>query len=143
MLSGAAIAADGPVKKTDPTAPYGTLDWGGFGWGVGVAANFDVKGGRVATATTPNNIVRLEDVSSNVNLGFVLEAHYFLREWGFLNTTGRKGDCSKTTGDPWCMQVATGPFVAIVVGGGSTSKPAADGLVTAYAGGWLACVILI
>jgi len=75
------------------------------------------------------------DSSTNVGVGFVLEAHYFFRAREFGGGT----TCSST--DPIyqlnCNEVATGPFVAIEVGGGTTSTPAANGPITAYALGWM------
>ena len=75
-----AQAADMPVKAGDTT---GLTTWGGLGWGIGVAADFDIGGARVVSASVVNNIVRVDDTSSNVKLGFVLEAHYFLTDFLF------------------------------------------------------------
>jgi hypothetical protein len=138
MLSGAASAADAPAKKsgasdTTTTLPYDIVEWGGLGWGLGLAANFDVTGARVGTATVVNNIVRIQDGSSNVNLGFVLEAHYFLRDYIFSNG-GLLSVCPKPG---TCVDVAYGPFVAIEVGGGTSSTISATGAPTAYALGMM------
>jgi hypothetical protein len=171
VLSGAALAAEGPkvvsgndaavintpnavvvdtskpivaVDSTKPEKPavvVNSTTWGGLGWGIGVAANFDTGGSRVVTATTINDIVRITDASSNVNVGFVLEAHYFLRTFDFSNEPGmrRVKDC-RTIIDVFCLEVAHGPFVAIEVGGGTTNAPAAPSTtnpITAYALGWM------
>jgi hypothetical protein len=156
MLSGAALAGsktgavDTPgaivvdtskttvvgVDSTDPAKPpvvLGTTTWGGIGWGLGLAANFDVTGARVGSATTVNNIVRITDGSSNVNLGFVLEAHYFLRDYIF----GNGGPITVCTKGSFCVEVAYGPFVAIEVGGGTSSTISATGVPTAYALGMM------
>jgi hypothetical protein len=60
-----------------PTAPTNTTTWGGLNWGVGIAEDFDIGGTRVANASLVNNIVRITDTSSNVDVSFVLESHYF------------------------------------------------------------------
>jgi hypothetical protein len=78
--------------------------------------------------------VRVTDSSTNVNVGFVLEAHYFLK----AKETGGNY-CQSTT--PLlllnCNDWATGPFVAIEVGGGTSATPAASGPITGYALGWM------
>ena len=60
-----------------------------------------------------DNIVRVTDTSGNVGVSFVLEAHYFLKEW---------------LPQPKCVDLnwteyALGPFVAIEVGGGASATP--------------------
>jgi hypothetical protein len=120
----------GGAAATDPVTP-----WGGLGWGLGLAANFDVTGKRVANATLVNNIVRVDDATSNVNVGFVLEAHYFLREFTFGGDGTSVPLCIKI--DRYCMEVAHGPFVAIQVGGGTSAVPKATDVATAYALGWM------
>jgi hypothetical protein len=117
----------------------GRTEWGGLGWGIGLAANFDVTGKRVVNATVvpPLNIVRIDDATSNVNVGFVLEAHYFLRNLSFLENSWQRGPCSKTEGGTYCTQFAHGPFVAIQVGGGTSAVPGDKDLVTSYALGWM------
>jgi hypothetical protein len=130
----AAFAADLPL---DPKAITGRTEWGGLGWGIGLAANFDVTGKRVVNASVVNNLVRVDDATSNVNVGFVLEAHYFLRDWTLSNLTGKKAPCSRTEGDRYCMEVATGPFVAVQVGNGTSAVPGDKDIITAYALGWM------
>ncbi len=127
------------VDSTNPTKPpvlVNTTSWGGLGWGIGLAANFDVTGRRVVNASLVNNIVRIDDATSNVNVGFVLEAHYFIRDWTFSNQW-RDAACTLLVGDVFCMDIATGPFVAIQVGGGNSAIPGDKDLVTAYALGWM------
>jgi hypothetical protein len=114
----------------------GRTTWGGLGWGIGLAANFDVTGKRVANATLVNNIVRIDDATNNVNVGFVFEAHYFLRDITYSGA-GQRGPCSKTLGDTYCMEFAQGPFVAIQVGGGTSAVPGDKDIITAYALGWM------
>jgi hypothetical protein len=127
----APVLAAVPVPVAVQEDTYGTVTWGGLHWGVGVAANFDIqRGSRVVTAVTtpPNNTVRITDSSADVGIGFVLEAHYFFRN---EDVTGR---CRPR--DPWCKQWGHGPFVAIEVGG-TSSTPDAKGPITAYALGWM------
>jgi hypothetical protein len=109
--------------------------WGGLGWGLGIAVDFDTSGNRVVSATNVNGIVRVNDTSSNTNISFVLEAHYFLRDYFF--TSGGTLPTCPPQGDPYCMEVAHGPFVAIEVGGGTSATPANNGPITAYALGWM------
>ena len=121
-------------KTTTTTTVTSTTNWGGLGWGIGIATDFDMRGARVANAAIVNNVVRITDTSSNVGISFVLEAHYFLRDYRFgFNKTGI---CAPD--DPLnCTELAHGPFVAIEVGGGNTATPAASGPITAYAMGWM------
>jgi hypothetical protein len=89
-----------------------TTSWQGLNWGIGVAADFDVGGKRVSKVTLDNaNIVRVTDTSGNVGVSFVLEAHYFVKEW-FPQATCRGFNCT---------EYALGPFVAIEVAGGATA----------------------
>jgi hypothetical protein len=126
----AAAAAD-----KAPPQPYGTDTWGGLSWGIGIATDFDIGGSRVANASVVNNIVRVTDSSSNVGISFVLEAHYFFRDWIVPSVANA---CASKNGSPYnCTDVATGPFVAIEVGDGSSATPAAGGPITAYAMGWM------
>ena len=115
----------------------GTTAWGGLGWGIGIATDFDVRGGRVANATVvgtpPNDIVRVTDSSSNVSVGFVFEAHYFLRDYTF----GPQGSWTCPKWDTYCIELGHGPFVAVEVASGTSSSPAANALITAYALGWM------
>jgi hypothetical protein len=121
-------------KTTTTTTVTNTTTWGGLGWGIGIATDFDMTGGRVANAVIANNIVRVTDASSNVGISFVLEAHYFLRDYQ-LRFNG-SGMCSAQDALN-CTELAHGPFVAIEVGDGSTATPAANGPITAYAMGWM------
>ena len=139
-MSGALIdtpaqADEAPAKAK---ASLGTTEWGGLGWGIGIATNFDIGGKRVGTAELTNNIVRIKDASSNVNVSFVLEAHYFLRDYTLA--LGGPTSC-KAGGTNYvyinCTELAHGPFVAVEVGGGSAGTPKADGLITAFAMGWM------
>jgi hypothetical protein len=129
-----AHAADGPTAPKDPSPT-----WKGLGFGIGIAADFDVGGTRVVNAQLVNNIVRVTDVTSNVDVGFVLEAHYFIRDWGFDSRPNY--DPVK---NPWpclsiCrMDMAIGPFVAVEINGGSTfSTGNVGGPITGYAIGWM------
>src|SRR5580700_1681307 len=143
LLTQAAVA-DGTQQQ--PKAPqaqaqaqYDTVSWSGLNWGLGIAADFDTGGTRVASASIVNGIVRLNDTSSNVGVSFVLEAHYFLRD---LLTSGCNAQSPSTRApngaiDYNCTEVAWGPFVAIEVGGGGTSSPANNGPITGYALGWM------
>jgi hypothetical protein len=113
-------APPGPAPKTDPKT------WAGIGWGLGIAADFDIGGKRVADAQIVNGLVRIKDSSSNVGVSFVLEAHYFFTE-----------------SRPWpkcygfgCNNVAFGPFVAVEIGGG-TSATTNAGPITGYALGMM------
>jgi hypothetical protein len=135
LLTQAAVA-DGtpPTPPKAPPVPYDTTAWAGLNWGLGIAADFDVGGTRVANASIVNGIVRLNDTSSNVGVSFVLEAHYFLKDTllrGCANTMPIK----LPTGyiDYNCTEIAWGPFVAIEVGDGTNSSPANNGPITAYA----------
>jgi hypothetical protein len=47
----------------------------GIGWGLGIAADFDIGGKRVVDAEIVSGLVRVKDSSSNVGVSFVLEAH--------------------------------------------------------------------
>lgn len=127
LVTGAA-AADVPTKM--PVA-YGTASWAGLNWGLGIAADFDVFGSRVANATLvgAGNIVRITDATSNVDVGFVLEAHYFL----FNNLPGNavKAWCTS------CGEVADGPFVALEIGNGAAVPSGNSGPITGYALGWM------
>jgi len=122
------------MKKKTPEAKEEPLTWAGLGFGIGIAADFDIGGKRVVHADAINNIVRVTDVTSNVDVSFVLEAHYFIRDW-LLPGKGRA--------DPYCkffcmMDVATGPFVALEINGGSSATlGAVSGPISGYALGWM------
>src|SRR5690242_2654063 len=125
--------ADGTDNKKQADQTPGTTTWGGLGWGIGVAADFDVGGKRVTNASIVNGLVRVNDTSGNVGVGFVLEAHYFFRDW--LISSQRNG-CTAANVSFYsfvCTDAAIGPFVAIEVGGGTAATPAANGPITAFA----------
>ncbi len=109
-------------------------DLAGFGFGIGIATNFDVGGRRVGTATVVNNVVRVEDSSSNVNVSFVVEAHYFLQSWNRPFVSG--AECAPGLNWINCTQIAHGPFVAVEIGGGSAATTT-SGPITGYALGWM------
>lgn len=102
--------------------------------GLGIAADFDLGGKRVTAAaldTVPGGtIVRVTDTSGNVGVSFVLEAHYFPWEW----STGKNTSCATLQFN--CNNIATGPFVAVEIGGGSSANTNA-GPITGYALGWM------
>jgi hypothetical protein len=124
LFAQVAMAADpGTSSGKDSPDPK---TWAGIGWGLGIAADFDIGGKRVADAQIVNGLVRIKDSSSNVGVSFVLEAHYFFTE-----------------SRPWpkcygfgCNNVAFGPFVAIEIGGG-TSATTNAGPITGYALGMM------
>jgi hypothetical protein len=121
----ATILCAGPLVQS---ANAQTTSWQGLNWGIGVAADFDVGGKRVSKVTLDNaNIVRVTDTSGNVGVSFVLEAHYFVKEW-FPQATCQGFNCT---------EYALGPFVAIEVGGGATAT-ASNGPITGYALGLMA-----
>lgn len=130
-------ATEQPVKLVQVPVPVVAkpVEFGGFGWGVGIATNFDVGGKRVNTASVVNNIVRVDDTSSNASVSFVLEAHYFLRDYLF-GLGGNRDDCTIRGNVLNCTELAHGPFVAIEVGGGSSAS-ASTGPITGYAMGWM------
>jgi hypothetical protein len=137
VLFGGLLAHAAEKQKTDGSgdgAVTGSTTWGGLNWGLGVAADFDWGGKRVVTAdlVTTNNIVRIKDTSSNVDVGIVLEVHYILRDFIWQPT-------SSCVGLFYCRtEVGIGPFVAIEVGGGSSKAlSSADSLITGYALGVL------
>src|SRR5262245_21342749 len=70
-------------KVPVPVAVKLPAELAGFGFGIGIAANFDEGGARVGNVSVVNNIVRVDDASNNVNISFVVEAHYFLQSWKF------------------------------------------------------------
>ena len=105
------------VNKQEAVTPaYGETSWQGLNWGIGVAADFDLGGRRISKVQFDSaNIVRVTDTSGNVGVSFVLEAHYFLKDFITQNN-----------------DFAIGPFVAIEVGGGATATPN-TGPITGYA----------
>jgi len=112
------------TQTTTTTVAYGNTSWQGLNWGIGLAADFDVGGQRVTNAMIdPSGIVRVTDTSGNVDVSFVLEAHYFVKE--LLPSTG----CQFYN----CNDIAFGPFVAVEVGGGSAASPTGNGPITGYA----------
>jgi hypothetical protein len=136
ICSGGLVAQAAAADMT-PT-PYGTDTWAGLNWGLGIAADFDVTGARVAAATLtgPTNIVRITDATPNVDVGFVLEAHYFIRDYLFAKPIASvmKGiPC-----DQYCnFDVADGPFVALEIGNGTSVPSGNSGPITGYALGWM------
>jgi hypothetical protein len=148
LTAGLAAAAlcGGLLTQAEAAGGSGTpTTWGGLNWGIGIAADFDVGGTRVASAITspPNNTVRLENTSSNVGISFVLESHYFFpgptgmgRAFGSFEPPG--GCTTMYPGDSNCTEWAHGPFVAIEIGGGATAPTSnTTGPITAYALGWM------
>jgi hypothetical protein len=105
----------------------------GLAGGLGVAADFDIGGKRVVDAEIVSG-VRVKDSSSNVGVSFVLEAHYFFKDWQFGYTGGKCALLPPLNLN--CNNVATGPFVAVEIGGG-TSATTNAGPITGYALGWM------
>jgi hypothetical protein len=135
LFAPVAIAAD---KPADPKT------WAGIGWGLGIAADFHLGGKRVTDAelVNGNTILRVKDTTQDVGVSFVLEAHYFVtdRFIGPLANLGGPGSCLKSK-DPspytyGCTELASGPFVAVEIGGGSKATTDA-GPITGYALGWM------
>jgi hypothetical protein len=131
-----AIAGD--VAKPDGT-PVDPKTWTGFGWGLGIAADFDLGGKRVTGAaidTVPGgSIVRVTDTSGNVGVGFVLEAHYFFAEWN-TGLPPYSKSCSSAQYHFNCNNIAIGPYVAVEIGGGSSASTDA-GPITGYSLGMM------
>jgi hypothetical protein len=140
-----AIAA-GPAPPADNAGsqPSGTTTWGGLGWGIGIAADFNLSGKRVTDAEIVGpapGLLRVKDTSSDVAVGFVLEAHYFFRDWAIPVAPGgcSAAAVSAKSAAPGvkfalpCTDAAIGPFVAIEVANGTSSSPQAGGLITAFA----------
>ena len=69
-----AALADGTGKGNGSgNQPPESKKWTGFGWGVGIAADFDLGGNRVTGAQIDTaNIVRVTDTSGNVRAGSTL-----------------------------------------------------------------------
>jgi hypothetical protein len=90
LFAPVAMAADAGTGATD------SKTWAGIGWGLGVAADFDIGGKRVVDAEIVSGLVRVKDSSSNVGVSFVLEAHYFFKDWQFGYTGGEVCTTSST-----------------------------------------------
>jgi hypothetical protein len=101
-----AVALFGMLPQAGSAADDKPPTWGGLGFGIGIATDFNVSGGtRLGTTDTavavvpaqPGGIVRVNE-ARNVGVGVVLEAHYFLRDYLFP-TMGRWRDtnCRKLT----------------------------------------------
>jgi hypothetical protein len=147
-----AVALFGMLPQAGSAADDQPKTWGGLGFGIGIATDFNVSGGtRLGTTDTavavvpaqPGGIVRVNE-ARNVGVGVVLEAHYFLRDYLFPTMgTWRDTNCRKLTPeeakrepvDLNCTELGHGPFVAIEVGSGTGDV--AKGPVTAYALGWM------
>ncbi|MCX7313831.1 MAG: hypothetical protein WCG92_20710 [Hyphomicrobiales bacterium] len=130
VFCGGSLIQSGRAADTPPK------DLAGFGFGVGIATNFDVGGRRVGTASVVNNVVRVEDSSSNASVSFVLETHYFLQSWKVPTTS--RGRCQANGGDSIfnCTEIAHGPFVAVEIGGGNNATTT-SGPITGYGMGWM------
>jgi len=66
-------------------------------------------------------------------VGFVLEAHYFFRDWLIPSLANGCTAAQVSAYSFVCTDAAVGPFVTIEVGGGSSATPAANGPITAFA----------
>lgn len=117
--------------------------WAGIGWGIGIAADFPLGGKRVTDAelVNGNTILRVKDTSQDVGVGFVLEAHYFLKDITYDFTAGlfgarAPGGCKGVPNPLNCTEFANGPFVAVEIGGGTKATTDA-GPITGYALGWM------
>ena len=128
-------ALSGGLFAQPTLAAEDSKTWAGIGWGLGIAANFDIGGKRINDAQIVNGITRVIDASSNATVGFVLEAHYFFKDWPLPSVPG---GCLPIPSfyQYRCTDMATGPFVAVEVGGGSKATTDA-GPITAYALGWM------
>jgi hypothetical protein len=113
-------AAGTPVDGVQPpVANQAIKTFGGLSLGVGIGARFDTQGQpRVASATAPNNIVRISE-TSNVGVSLVGESHYF-----FVPNNTFFG---VPAGD-W----GTGPFVAI-----DASTNNNNSVISGYSIGWM------
>jgi hypothetical protein len=136
-----AVAGDTPAGGNQiPAPPLPPTSLGGLSWGLGLAADFDIGGKRVNNATVVNNIIRATDTSNNVDVSFVLEAHYFFvaKEKEAVKKACASNPPSSISPFDWinCTVVATGPFVALEVGSSSGSS-SSSGVITGYALGWM------
>jgi len=133
--------ADGSNNNNGGSRCSDGKTWAGSGWGLGIAADFDLGGKRVTGAeldTVPGgNIVRLTDTSGSVGVSFVLEAHYFLKDVTFNFGAPGPGLCKQQkVVDLNCTEFANDPFVAVEIGGGTAATTNA-GPITGYALGWM------
>lgn len=88
-----------------------------------------------------NTILRVKDTSQDVGVGFILEAHYFLKDITYDFTAGlfgarAPGGCKGVPNPLNCTEFANGPFVAVEIGGGTKATTDA-GPITGYALGWM------
>jgi hypothetical protein len=127
-----AVALFGMLPQAGSAADPPPPTWGGLGFGIGIATDFNLSGGtRLATTdtavavvpATAGGIVRVNE-ARNVGVGVVLEAHYFLRD--YLLPIGGLNNCPKpvpvagqNTNYLNCTELGHGPFVAIEVGTGT------------------------
>lgn len=144
IAAAASLSVQGAMAASAP--PANTPDaWAGMGWGLGVSTDFHLGSKEVTGAelVNGNTILRVTDTTQDVGVGFILEAHYFVtdRLIGPLTGLGPPGSCStSSSGTPaltyGCTEVASGPFVAIEVGGG-TSATTDAGPITGYGLGYM------
>jgi hypothetical protein len=134
-----AAAAPGavPVLVPVPVAVKLPPELAGFGFGIGIATNFDLGGARVGNVSVVNNIVRVDDSSNNVSISFVVEAHYFLQSWNLKLTRSDPSACLPTEFSLNCTQLAHGPFVAMEFGGGNSATIVGNSPISGYAMGWM------
>src|SRR5580692_423731 len=90
----AAVALYAQTAGATDNPPPGTATWVGINWGIGIAADFDVSGGRAVSADNVNGIVRVSNSSNSVGVSFVLEAHYFFGD-NLLPFGVSPGECAK------------------------------------------------
>ena len=108
------------LEATPPTRTFG-----GVTLGIGFGLSFDVQGQkRVVSVSAPNNIVRVDDTSSNVIASVVVESHYF-----FVPHTDLNLGTAVVPAYTW----GHGPFVAIDAGT-STSN---NSLIYGFSIGWM------
>jgi hypothetical protein len=108
------------VEATPPTRTFG-----GVTLGIGFGLSFDVQGQRrVLTVSAPNNIVRVDDSSSNVIASIVAESHYF-----FVPQTDLHLGAAAVPANTW----GHGPFVAIDTG----TSAGNNSLIYGFSIGWM------
>jgi len=114
-----------PGFAQTPTAS----DLTGLGLGLGVSTSVDLsrQGHVVQAVADANRIVRIQQ-TSDVTVGFVLEAHYFFAQ-------GDLGALPGGVAPNWKRPWGTGPFVAIELG--SNSGSTSNNPISAYALGWM------